>query len=964
MTNTTKCTKYTQDPVQGLVDYVLDVKPYHTKILEVLLEYVYSQPVDITILERHHIKTDIARPNHKTLEYLCGVGYDTRPYGDPAFIPVISPNQQMTFQQYPAIEHNTKTIYLPGDRTGEMVVGAQIDLFAFIENATNLYRIQEFIHMDMPRYNAFVVYDDLNTLSGVFIVGDVITITGSHNNEKDFTIKSISHSSGLTTVEVYQDIIVPDAGGHFGLVRTEHSNTGRYTIQQVLFNPGFIDSWPGYPDPQTYTFGDEPHTLVRVVEPLTAVPPLTSNQYYTAFVRVLPVTPQSVLSYSGVHYNAPDEGYVVKDLIEVIPSQLDIGGVTIPDTGKFIVGGNVLTSNIFVGDEVKILRSRDNNGTYVITSLVYDSGTDRTTIGVQQQVYTSSTEGSLRIDVPSNAFIVGGDFTTMFPLGSKFVIDQGSFTGVYTTLTSTFAAGRTRIRPVENIMMLFDKVAAHDILAITSNTIDIGGNHTDHFVVGAYLNIVNSSINDGRYLIDGTSYDGVTDITTITLHTAVDQLVADGQVYSSQLGTIKPYYYGFGGDVELCRNVPEDVVRVKFAERLTFTGLTAGFIDDVILYNMENNDQWGYELPAITWISPTPPDVEFSSTPPVSGVYWFNTDTNVLYQQTGGSPIEWTRQRTIYWLDEDTMLFYYRTIYTDSVIIDTGWIQMFALPPGYNTSQKGVSKRVTVGVETFWVTDYQQTFTLTSHTIPTDSSLMRTYVNGVPANINVLSSTEFAILSPRLQRGDSVNVMLFADTGTQGNAFVGVFDNQRYGKYFSRVTSSPGSPGGYLIYGGNFTHTFVPGYEFITARENDPAGANPSQWVLYSVFNPTTMETFVVPDDGVVYPDVEYIVNEPDIEVSTTITETFRCVDPTVPDWFQFFIQHADATGNLFVVVDNATSALIPGSTFRVRSANITLEGIYTVSGGLTYDPETNLTSIPVSSVPVDQYGGAWMETP
>jgi len=33
------------DPIQGLVDYVLDVKPYHTKIVEVMIEYVYNDNV-------------------------------------------------------------------------------------------------------------------------------------------------------------------------------------------------------------------------------------------------------------------------------------------------------------------------------------------------------------------------------------------------------------------------------------------------------------------------------------------------------------------------------------------------------------------------------------------------------------------------------------------------------------------------------------------------------------------------------------------------------------------------------------------------------------------------------------------------------------------------------------------------------------------------------------------------------
>lgn len=40
-----------KDPVQGLVDYVLEVKPYHTKILEVLVEYVHGDTMDVTMTD-------------------------------------------------------------------------------------------------------------------------------------------------------------------------------------------------------------------------------------------------------------------------------------------------------------------------------------------------------------------------------------------------------------------------------------------------------------------------------------------------------------------------------------------------------------------------------------------------------------------------------------------------------------------------------------------------------------------------------------------------------------------------------------------------------------------------------------------------------------------------------------------------------------------------------------------------
>lgn len=39
------------DPVQGLVDYVQDTKPYHTKIIEVMLEYVFNDNLGVNMIE-------------------------------------------------------------------------------------------------------------------------------------------------------------------------------------------------------------------------------------------------------------------------------------------------------------------------------------------------------------------------------------------------------------------------------------------------------------------------------------------------------------------------------------------------------------------------------------------------------------------------------------------------------------------------------------------------------------------------------------------------------------------------------------------------------------------------------------------------------------------------------------------------------------------------------------------------
>ena len=42
---------FIRDPVQGLEDFVQDIKPYHTKIVEVLVEYIYQETISVSITD-------------------------------------------------------------------------------------------------------------------------------------------------------------------------------------------------------------------------------------------------------------------------------------------------------------------------------------------------------------------------------------------------------------------------------------------------------------------------------------------------------------------------------------------------------------------------------------------------------------------------------------------------------------------------------------------------------------------------------------------------------------------------------------------------------------------------------------------------------------------------------------------------------------------------------------------------
>lgn len=77
------------DPLQSLLDYIADVKPYHTKVLEVAQTYTYTEPAKTTVTDSISFKviwhtlgdTDPAGFMYGggAHEICLGVGWDTNP---------------------------------------------------------------------------------------------------------------------------------------------------------------------------------------------------------------------------------------------------------------------------------------------------------------------------------------------------------------------------------------------------------------------------------------------------------------------------------------------------------------------------------------------------------------------------------------------------------------------------------------------------------------------------------------------------------------------------------------------------------------------------------------------------------------------------------------------------------------------------------------------------------------------
>ncbi|MGZ8924396.1 MAG: hypothetical protein ACXW2E_00800 [Nitrososphaeraceae archaeon] len=61
------------DPTEGFIDYIQSIKPYHTKVLESLVEYFYKESLLVTVAENWNVSISTSRPDIETLTS-CGFG--------------------------------------------------------------------------------------------------------------------------------------------------------------------------------------------------------------------------------------------------------------------------------------------------------------------------------------------------------------------------------------------------------------------------------------------------------------------------------------------------------------------------------------------------------------------------------------------------------------------------------------------------------------------------------------------------------------------------------------------------------------------------------------------------------------------------------------------------------------------------------------------------------------------------
>lgn len=71
------------DPTEGLLQYVQEVKPYHSKVLDVFVEYVYAEKLATQIKDKAKLDLTMVGANSDVpVTYSCGYGFVWNPYSD------------------------------------------------------------------------------------------------------------------------------------------------------------------------------------------------------------------------------------------------------------------------------------------------------------------------------------------------------------------------------------------------------------------------------------------------------------------------------------------------------------------------------------------------------------------------------------------------------------------------------------------------------------------------------------------------------------------------------------------------------------------------------------------------------------------------------------------------------------------------------------------------------------------
>lgn len=120
------------DPTEGLLQYVNVIKPYHTKVLDVFVEYVYNERMKARVADSHDIAIKMTEPLRDFIQ-TGGYGIEWDQYGgtDPSTFPranIISATAETTMGVRPI--RDTSTLACDPESSPQFAVGVYVTIEA------------------------------------------------------------------------------------------------------------------------------------------------------------------------------------------------------------------------------------------------------------------------------------------------------------------------------------------------------------------------------------------------------------------------------------------------------------------------------------------------------------------------------------------------------------------------------------------------------------------------------------------------------------------------------------------------------------------------------------------------------------------------------------------------------------------------------------------------------------------
>jgi hypothetical protein len=198
------------DPIQGLIDYVEDIKPYHTKIIEVMIEYVYDDKTNGTVRESVIFQWGPS----KFPAYDAGPAQTFQMNGN--FTNAIFPNDEVTLIAAGSpVSSQTALVTVVSYSSG--VTTVTLGGSPVITVPTNLSHV--LIPGDVTfnfSFNITSIDDENQTIivsgpaTADIFNGQQITVTGTASNDGVYTVDGSPTFNGLSTIFPVAETLTPE----------------------------------------------------------------------------------------------------------------------------------------------------------------------------------------------------------------------------------------------------------------------------------------------------------------------------------------------------------------------------------------------------------------------------------------------------------------------------------------------------------------------------------------------------------------------------------------------------------------------------------------------------------------------------------------------------------------------------------------------------------------------------------